>query len=445
MHINFKKKIYIMLLASIPSLIVCYYFFFFNSFPIVFEDFDSRRYTVNALKIIENGSYKDLDVVPLYPYTISIIFKIFGLNNYHSIVLFHSFLVGAIALIIGLIANKINPRWFYLSVLLSAIWPNLVWRTTYVSPEIVLAFFVILSFYLSLLFFLEKKNYYLYSAFFFIGLASLTKTSTIFIPFFLLIFTFFFLIKKKNRKAEIIKIIFFCLISFTFVASFQFYKSYKLTGHIGYSTQSGRFLLSYYYPCLAQKYGCGTRNVEAFNYGAKKFDDQKKLLSNEDLNNQMVMNKLAKKVALELIFDLKFSELALSSSAAFVKLLYHNFYYDYLERFKLKAVHLTQTDGVLDFLNKTLKDGNMRIWLFFQIILIFFFRFLQVCGTLYFLKNKNNYLILSLFFIYFLSLLLPLAGFSTIRYRVPLEPLFILLTVSGIFFLKDLIKSRNEN
>lgn len=439
---------FLVILASIPSIIICFVFVK-NSIPIVYKDFDSFRYTGQAIEILKFGFFKnlvlktELDVLPLYPYLISFFYKLFGVNNYLPIILFQSFIVGLISLILGLIAEIFNKKWFYPSIFLCCIWPNLIWRVSYISPEVIFTFFIILSFYLVLKFFLLKKSYLVYLSFFVLGLAFITRPNAILLPFFLLIFISIFLKVRENySNTKIIKVVLFCLISFFSIISFQFYKVYVVSGEFGYTSQSGRILMNYTYPCLAQKYGCGKRNVDALEKIQEEVYAVERDLPAKYFDNSIIISNIQKKVAIESILKLPIEHLLLSSISSITKLFYHNFYYDVLERFKISNIHISETNNIKDFFSKIMQNTYMQVWLFFQVVLIFIGRIVQIFGFLNLMKDKQYSFKLFLLIIYVFSLTIISIGNSAIRYRVFIEPFIILMTISGFFFIKNLLKKK---
>ena len=90
--------------------------------------------------------------------------------------------------------------------------------------------------------------------------------------------------------------------------------------------------------------------------------------------------------------------------------------------------------------------NHMFLWFVAQFFL-FFSRFIQLIGfySFFIFKNKKKNLsipFLSIFF--FLPTIIPVIGLGTIRYRAPLEPLLIILTISGLFFIYKFIKKLNK-
>ena len=80
------------------------------------------------------------------------------------------------------------------------------------------------------------------------------------------------------------------------------------------------------------------------------------------------------------------------------------------------------------------EDRLMLFWLFSQIVLIFS-RAIQVIGLYNLLFSKKNiyeFLLLSMFFV---PMLFSIIAMGTIRYRIPLEPFLIILTISGLFYI----------
>ena len=436
------NKITLIFLSSIPAIILC--LFVNTNLSIISTEFDSLRYIKPAISIYTFGGYETLETLPTYPYILSFFFKIFGLHNYLSIIIFQSFLLGLISFFLATVVKNFNKNFFYPTLILTCLWPNLIWRTTYISPEIVLTFLLVLSFYFLIRFFYEKHNFLIYLSFIFIGLSCLTRPNVIVLPLLLLIFLPLIFKKKLNySNSKIFKTVSFCFLIFFAIISTQVLKVYKISGHFGYSSQSGRAILSYYYPCLATSFGCGKRNIDAFNSGKKEYEERIKKLKPEDLKNQIILSRIQRSIGIEKIRQLELRQIIQSSVGSQIKLFFHNFFYDVLFRFDITAFYFSETENTSNFLEKIIKffkivftDKYMIIWFFFEMVLLLS-RLFQFQSFVHFIKTRENKILFSLLFIFILSQIITLIGFSTVRYRTPLEPFLILMTIFGFSQIKQ--------
>ena len=81
-----------------------------TNFSIISTEFDSLKYIKPAISIYKFGGYETLETLPTYPYILSFFFKIFGLHNYLSIIIFQSFLLGLISFFLATVAKNFNKN-----------------------------------------------------------------------------------------------------------------------------------------------------------------------------------------------------------------------------------------------------------------------------------------------------------------------------------------------
>ena len=443
-----KKNIFLIFLSSIPSLLIC--LFVYNNISIIDVSVYDDKFILAANQILLNGTYSDNYYLPLYPYLLAFIFKIFGTNLFYPILL-NSIFHGISVFLIAKIAERFNKKWFYLSLILGAIWPHLIWRTTYVYAETFFILLVVTSLYFLFSFIDKKRIFYLLISSFFLGLSLITKSSNIFVLFLLPFFLIYFFNNQITKSYFLsIKLVASYLLVLFIVLSFQFLRIYKETGYLGYNYQSGNALLSYVYPCLSTKFGCGKKNLDSMKKGMELYDNELKISDSTDSENKFYQNIVRKKIAIDLLKELDFKQSTISAIGGYTKLFFHNFTYDLFERFKITTIHLTDFTG--NFLIKTKKmlyeifqnKEIMFIWIISQFFL-FFSRFIQILGFYSFLKSKDKIYDFLLLLVFFIPCIFPVLGQGTIRYRAHLEPLLIIFTISGIFFLYHSIRKKLSN
>ena len=124
-----RNNFFLFFACSIPALIVCmiYSYFFFYTIDISYD----KNYVYAAENILEKGYYTGYNSLPLYPYFLAILFKVFG-TNYFVPIFFQTFFHGLTAYLLAKIAKFYNSRWFYPTLIISSLWPHLLWRTTYI-------------------------------------------------------------------------------------------------------------------------------------------------------------------------------------------------------------------------------------------------------------------------------------------------------------------------
>ena len=299
--------------------------------------------------------------------------------------------------------------------------------------------------------FLNKKRIiYLIGSSLFFGFSLITKGANVFLIFALPFFLFFIFKKKiKNSYLTSFKLVTIYTSIFVFVLSFQFLRVYNETGYFGYSYQTGNRLYSYIYPCLSNNFGCGKKDPNAVYKARNLFEKEKKLLGVNEINNIYQKDLIQKKVAINLIKQLEFSQIASSSIFGYLKLFFHNISYEVFERINIKALHLSDFTGNLYIKIKTMiikifkEDQFMIIWLMAQLLLVLS-RIIQVLGILYFINLKKKIYEFFLLLIFFIPTIFPVLSLGTIRYRAPLEQLLILLTIAGLYFLRNIIHKKSN-
>ena len=433
-------------LACLPSISISLFYYlitnghFFSDIGIHYDG----KFILAAEQILDTGFYTDNYYLPLYPYFLAFFFKVFGTNLIYP-VLFNILLHGATALMLANIAKNFNSKWFYPTLIFSSFWPHLIWRTTYIYAETLFIFLIVSSLFFLFNFFNKKKVYYLIASSLFLGFSLITKGSNILLIFVLPILLFF-IIKKKitNNYLDSFKLVFIYIFIFICIISFQFLRIYKETGYFGYSYQTGNRLYSYIYPCLASKFGCGKKDINAVNKANALYEEEKRKLKVNQIENYYYKDIIQKRIAIKLINELEFSQIFTASFGGYLKLFFHNFTYEVFERLNIKSLHLSEFAGNIfvktqSMINKIFKEEKMMIiWLIAQLFL-FLSRFVQLIGFINLFNLKNKVYKSLLLLIFFIPILFPVLSLGTFRYRAPLEPFLIILTISGLFFIRKVI------
>ena len=100
-----RKNIFLIFLSSIPSLLIC--LFVYNNISIIDVSVYDDKFILAANQILLNGTYSDNYYLPLYPYLLAFIFKIFGTNLFYPILL-NSIFHGISVFLIAKIAERFN-------------------------------------------------------------------------------------------------------------------------------------------------------------------------------------------------------------------------------------------------------------------------------------------------------------------------------------------------
>jgi len=446
-----KKNIILIFLSCLPSLAAFLIYFFFNQ-ETIFSDLGFHyddKFILSAKQILDTGFYSNSFSLPFYPYFLALIFSIFGFNLFYPIffnILFH----GLTAFMLGNIIKNFNEKWFYPTIILASFWPHLIWRTSYIYGETIFIFLLVSSLFFLFNYLNKKKISYLIYSSLFLGISFITKGSSTFLIF-ILPFFLFFLFRKKITKNffTLFNLVFVYVFLMCFVMSIQFLRIYKETGYFGYSYQSGNILYSYIYPCLSTNFGCGKKDPDAVKKAVDLFEEEKKRLGVNEIENIYYKDLIQKKIAIKLIKELEFSQIFMSSLGSYLKIFFHNITYDIFERLNIKSLHLTDFAGNIYIKTKTMliqifkEDRVMIIWLIAQLFL-FLSRIVQTFGIVYFFNLKNKIYEFLLLLIFFIPTIFPVLSLGTIRYRATLEPLLIVLTISGLYFIRNIILKKSN-
>src|SRR3989344_4948448 len=134
---------------------------------------------------------------PAYSFFISIIYRIFGIENFTAVKIVQMFLVAGIAFFIYLSFEYLNYKntGLMAAILTSAI-PYFGYYTSMMMSEIFFSFFIAISFYLLLRILNKDKRISLYILLgLTFGIATLTKSALLFSPLFIALIIFYF---QKN-------------------------------------------------------------------------------------------------------------------------------------------------------------------------------------------------------------------------------------------------------
>jgi len=393
-----------------------------NSFSSLFESLDAR--------------------LPTYPILISYLFNFFGYENFISILFFQSFLYGLIVHISIKIKNIFTKKYFWISLLIILLNLNLLLSSTIILPDFLLTFFLTNGIYFYLLFFKNKSKYfYLLIGNIFFSLTFITKPVAILLPFFLFLSLIIFCIynyKKTLYKKILISLS--PLLIIYIVASPLYLYHYQKSGVASISYQKGGHLLFGIYPCLSQKWGCGTGNILASEnaikisqeisvkffkkeYGLNKVDLEYIKNVNMTSSDRLKISKLHEDAFYKVINEIKTTQIIQSAFFSYMKLMLHTSLISFIDFYNINY----EEYKIPDNFNKI-----TFIWLIGQIVLIIS-RFFQIYGTVCYLKsNKKNIFSIIFLLLICIAFLIPALSIGNYRYRLPIEMILSLLTILGV-------------
>jgi 4-amino-4-deoxy-L-arabinose transferase-like glycosyltransferase len=436
---------------------ICWLLFVINNLPGIGieEQYESGKYWVPALNILNTGEYLPTsDRLPGYPIFIAIIFYFFGLKNFMAVVICQCLLSGLSVLGLAIAARAINKNYMWLCAILACVWPNLLYPATVILPDFLFTLITIWSVCILVWSGKKKKNKgLLILAGILMGIAYMVKPLMVLFP--IIVLPAFILYIKNSHSYSVLKSSLLGVIPILIMLIFtvpQYVRNYNEWGHGVFSIQAGDHA-AHIYSCLAKKWGCGEANSDAYSNLIDEYKREVDNLSEENKENIVIKDKIKRKLAKNYIIELPILHLISSSVGGFIKMMSHNILYPMLERFQVKTIHFsevkadTTVERIVSFLYENMFNKWMLLWTFIQ-MLLFLSRIIQVKGLLSGLANKEYRYVTLLIISVSVAFSIVTVGFGNPRYRIPIEPMLILLAVFGIKvnidknYLKKLI-SRN--
>ena len=460
-----QQYLYAFLIGFSIALIAVFYKYF--TYGILDLSFESFRFLKPALILNETNSlihFRALDRLPVYPFTIYFILKIFGPTNYLAIVFFQSILNGLIVAVSIATKNLITKKYYWISIFLLVFNINFFWSATIILPDLINVFFIVCAIYFFLKFILEKQslNFIVIGSIFF-ALSFLTKPSGILIPIALTIFMLIYYFFEKKYKLS--KVIIFSLIPAVIIfliSSPLYFYNYKKSGEAKLTFEKGSHLLFWVYPCLVKNWGCGSRDKDALENARHlsdiKINKKSEMIADEypyvfefkngklfyikslpfDDNyfkNKVITSKINQEIFFDLVEEVDKTQILKSYIGSTTKMLFHT---SIIGIFGYHNISYTELKSVISSTNISLPG---IIWLLSQILVVGL-RALQFYGfTSVFQKKKKNFWPIIFLIFILVPFIISAVGIGNPRYRIPIEPILFLLTILGIKKLQKKIKN----
>lgn len=208
---------------------------------------DGTRYYDSARQLLEKNTYdaphKKMTLWDTlgYPLVLSFFFKIFGPNKFLPIILnilFFSFSAGILYLVSAyLFDNKVALY----SALIYSFHPTSFCISILPLPEPLFLCMFLLGVYFFVKFLTKAKSHNLASASIFMGLATLTKETTLFIPLAMIIPV---LLKSKGTRIQPLRAIFSLILVYMIVLSPSIIYNYKVSGKYSISPKMDGYFSS---------------------------------------------------------------------------------------------------------------------------------------------------------------------------------------------------------
>ncbi len=387
----------------------------------------------NQFGVVVHGIfYPELERLPLYPLLIFFNYKIFGVNNELAVVLSQCIFMGGIVVAMALITNCIAPRFTWVSALLTALCPNLFFRTALILPDLLFTFFVAWG-VCFLIVFLKKNSrvFFILSSLFF-GLGFMTRPALLLYP--IVTFPFMIYLLKSRMNISFLKSTMLAILSVLIilvVASPQLIREKQLTGQYMLTMQGGEQALFWVYPCLKTEWG-GKRNKDALKNVTHIYQDALSHLSVAQQNNLSFMNHIKKRLALNLIGQIPKLQLITAVVGSSLKLLCYTSFLEIAEGFHHNIPHTNFSLGhIKDTISDLLANPWQEIILTSQLI-VFLLRGIQIIGVVYGITHKRHRALTLYLLATVVSFLVVSVAIGNPRYRAPIEPELVIFTVVGL-------------
>lgn len=431
-------KILICLNPLIFSLIVI-----FSDFVDYKGAFESAKYISIAQNWLDNSSnVVTPERLPIYPLFISFIFKVFGNNNLVALLLSQSFL-GVLSfyyLIKTLEKLKLGNNLIILLTLLFNLSIN--YRFSVFLPNCFFIFLITLFIYNFTFFFKSKNKKYFFSMCFFVFLMMLTRPIFQLSIFFSVPIIIYFVLNQNFSKFFKFQLISVLILSYFLSVGVQFIRYHNAYENLAYTTQSGIHLNKWVIPCLSQKYGCGSRNMDVHTYLDKKYQNE----ISKGNYDEVEKNKIAMNIGFTFFLnEMDKKKILISTFFSYTKLLFHSSLVEIYPAFNInfKNFSLMEGSSFLEKFSSLIKNTFSDLKYFFWSLSIFFLfimRMVQIVGVFSIFKNKSLKLYILLIVSLIFVILVPAIGMGNPRYRSEIEPLLLILGAIGIKNIIDTYK-----
>ena len=414
------------------------------------NDSDSGKFLKRATNLLTYGKIvfvedgiltPDTARMPIYPYFLAGIFGIFGNEKLWLVGAIQAFIDASTVISIGLIAAAIDKRWALPSAILGCGWITLIIYSSYVLSDTIFLCFFCWGLCATIW---SAKTERVFPLLCVAGLAFscalLTRPVLLFFPCLLFIIVTYYLLVVS--KITLWKAIGLSTIPPALMIAVLIPRIISIESNYGepaVTTQTGNHALDVVDqflrlcpPCVA------ARTEEKMHQAVKMRLEEKSLL---DQKNPVVLDKVRRSVAFEFLTQVPVSSLVIGTTGAILRSALQTGVYESGHQLNLTPSYFSSMGGktlgakVRAFSYTLQQEPFLIIWLLAQLIAVTAC-LLQIYGSLTALQ-KQKYrpytIVLLAIGAYFLTMNGP---FGNPRYGMPLTPVFIILTASGILALK---------
>ncbi|MBC7905456.1 MAG: glycosyltransferase family 39 protein [Rhodospirillaceae bacterium] len=402
-------------------------FYQLNGIPLLDPAFETGKYTEPAYYFLGLLPHDNPERLPLYPAIIWLTFSLFGVDNYLALALVQCLFTGGATLGIALAARAIRVEWTWPAALLACVWLNLSYRTALLLPDLTFTTFVAGAL-AAMLWAVrsERPVRFLATAVVMLDCALLTRPAVLGLPILMLPLLIWALRGRRHWSWVKIALTVACLGTALGVASLpQFLRSHAHTGQWLFTLQAGDHAL-HVPPCLAVRWGCGNSSDAVTAEGRRRWRERIAALPEGERDDLAAKNRLGKQVALEMILEQPPATVVSAIIGSWTKLMLHNVGSDILDRLHVPFLLPGQwfSGGLAQNLPGTVAWTIMELMLLGS-------RVLQVVGVVDGLRNRERRVETLLLLAVVAAFLAISVGFGNHRYRTPMEPALLVLTLMG--------------
>jgi len=458
---NNKLIILVFILAVLIRL------FFFSLLPketrhkvISNDGTDACWYHSLASNIVKNGTYPDGELfrVPVYPYFVSIFYRLFdikdkNINALPAIVFFQFINSGLVCILLFKIGEILFNRnvGFLASLLLAVNLDDIFYSNIMLSENLFNLFFTLNIYFLVRYFLSNEKNMrYLAGSSIALGPAALTRSIVYYFIFFVIFLIF---VKYKHNLKKVVAHsllafgIFFIIIFPWMLRNYSLSGAFRLTVPVIFLEENIRILET-----ARLKQDVSSPDVSGINLERLKRNELKELANTSNPKKR---------------FDLLFAylrKLVLKHPFIYAKTWMTGFFklYIYQENFNFMLTFFGRffeggyKEPFLSGIIAGVKDG----WIFFDynilipaviklssyfLYVLFYFLMGYGLWKVFLIKDKRIIALLFLGVIIYFPFLLGILGFTSFaRYRMPAVPMILMCSAIGLYFLSLKFRKRNS-
>lgn len=445
-----KKQIVILILVALVFRIIYHQLvpFFDGSYN---NGSDTGKYILRAFAILDHGEMLldfdgkmriDLGRMPLYPYFLAAVFWLTGGENLSIVTAIQAVFSSLSVIAVGLIAGVFDRRWIVPAALLACVWPALIVYSAWVLTDSI--FIDLFTWGICACVWATKSGRPLPLlvvggvAF---GIAVLTRPILMFFPYLLVPLLAYLLFAGQGRRWR--PTLAYALVPGVILLAFlgpRLLATYNEYGTPVVTTQSGGQALELVYPCLRTDANCDREAVNKRRF--EMVSSALQQLSEEDRDNPLIVDRIHREVALELLRDVPPHIFVLAVVDSSARSILQTMLYEVGDQLNQNPRYFSAVEGETfrarlgDFLREIFSSWFMAVWAVAQTAVLFALP-IQVIGLVAGLRDpERRPTMVFLFFTaaYFLAVNL---SFGNPKYGIPLNPVQIILLVAGFQVILD--------